>query len=629
MKLVLTSILFLIYRNWFLVKEIIGGDWPYFFPENLREVKLFPFLWTTYRGNGLGGINPTYFLQSYFNFTVFLTNKFYLPWFIGYKIFWFGMFIAVSALSSIYLTKVVFPRARVWQTIISAIIFTTNTYILMVVGGGQMGVALAYSIAPLVLAKFIRINRQPILAGLVLAVQVIWDPRIALITMIAVLGYHLFIFRFADLRFLIISSLIGIFLNIFWILPLAKSGFGLEGLGGILTGTGMAKFLSFASFSNTISLLHPNWPENIFGKTYFMRPEFLLVPLLAYSSLLFVNNQKSRKNILFFSLLALLGAFLAKGANPPFGGIYLWLFEHVPGFVLFRDPTKFYLLVVLPYSVLIPYALCKLGKMKNFFTFIFVLFWLFTIKEAVMGQLGGTFKIREVPKEYVRLKDFIYKQPEFFRTLWIPRQQRFSFNSNIHPSIEAGPLFQATNSAEVIIQLKRKESKQLLSELTVKYLIIPYDSEGEIFLKNRQYDESQRIALEKELDKISWLEKREVVEKVAVYEVANPQDRFWLDQEGEISYRMVKPTKYLITLSLPEPTTLFFSEQFSQFWFLKIDGQTIPSEKTEGALNSFRLKKAGAYSAEVYFSLTKQAQYGKIISFLTLLIVLAVFLRIS
>ena len=60
------------------------------------------------------------------------------------------------------------------------------------------------------------------------------------------------------------------------------------------------------------------------------------------------NNVKNLK-IGYLALLALVGAFLAKGSLPPFGGVYLWLFRNIPGMSLFRDAAKFFLLLVLSF----------------------------------------------------------------------------------------------------------------------------------------------------------------------------------------------------------------------------------------------------------------------------------------
>ncbi len=443
-----------IFNPWFLNKEIIGGDWPYFFSETLKGFTLFPPVWSLVHGNGLGGTILTYYLDQYLYFTSYLTtNILHMPWVIGYKLFWFGFFIALSIFSSIYLLKTIFSRSRFWQMGVAALIFTTNTYILMVVGGGQMGVVLAYSIAPLVLMRFIKlidfqISRpkadQPlaenikyaIIAGLILAAQVMFDPRIAYLSMIAVVAYYLINkFQIVSILYTFVIPIgIAVLLHSYWIFPLLVTR-TLPIPEGFVSVSGF-KFFSFADFSHALPLLHPNWPENIFGKIYFLQPEFLIIPILAFSSLLFTKN----KTILFFSFIGLLGAFLAKGANPPFGEINQWLFQYIPGMNMFRDPTKFYLLVALSYSVLIPFSLSKIVdgilsikyhvlsiKIGSVFYLVpaaFIIFWVFSIHPAIFGQLKGTFEKHEVPKEYIELKDFLYNQPDFFRTLWIPRKNK-------------------------------------------------------------------------------------------------------------------------------------------------------------------------------------------------------------
>ena len=104
------------------------------------------------------------------------------------------------------------------------------------------------------------------------------------------------------------------------------------------------------------------------------------------------------------------------------------MFAHVPGFVMFRDPTKFYTLVALSYSVLIPYSIWRMydwinakvkspafvktmaGKqnlLPNLFLILNTLYLILLIRPVWMGELGGTFKSKEVPREYLELKNFI------------------------------------------------------------------------------------------------------------------------------------------------------------------------------------------------------------------------------
>jgi hypothetical protein len=412
-SLTIWIIILVIYKSWLLPGTLSSGDWPYLSLEDIQNFSWIPesrFLW----------------LAPYYQWTAkFGVQVLGMSWELTERIFWFIPFLGISIYSSYYLT-------RSW---IGVLIYVTNSYILMVVGGGQLGVAMAYALAPLVLAKFIQLlkkakstphntNHPLLITSFIFALQMMFDPRIALITLFAVIIYGLFRWHTSKLSIRHIAhytlhiTLIALLLNLYWLLPMLQGkGVTLDSLGSAFNTPGIVKFLSFAFFENTISLLHPNWPLNEFGKVKFQQPEFLILPIFAFASLLFIKIPKLqitnyKLQVLYFSILALVGSFLAKGANDPFGGIYLWLAEYIPGFIMYRDPTKWYLLIAISYSVLIPYTLKHLRlliksklsarggpafgwQITNYqllITLFFVLLWTFTIREAILGKLTGTFQ---------------------------------------------------------------------------------------------------------------------------------------------------------------------------------------------------------------------------------------------
>lgn len=659
----------IIYYPWFINTDIIGGDWPYYFDE---AIKGFPPLvpsWSTWQINGLGGTDTIYFLNSFQFFTFFIKNFFHLPWNLVYKIFWFGFFLFFSFFSVSYLIKKLFPKIDFLYVVLAGFFYTTNTYILMVVGGGQMGVALAYSVAPLVLTFFMQcVNtitvsnpKLSILAGLTLALQVLFDPRLAYITMIFIVLYVLFnllpflitaeklknnlylIYKYGFYIFIIPLG-VTVLLHMFWILPLIfLRQNSIESLGGAYTASSMVRFLSFANFSDSLSLLQPNWPDNIFGKIYFMRPQFLFLPILAYVSLLFLSFKHKQsllisKTILFFSFIGLVGAFLGKGANPPFGDVYIFLFDHVPGFVVFRDPTKWYLLTAVAFSILIPYSVYSISSKiknanllsRNYFSDLFLLAvvccLLLLISPALLGQLSGTFKKDEVPRDYIVFKNFLHSQTDFSRTLWVPRQQRFSYFSKTHPPVEAMYLVHATNSAQAIDKMK-KNGPSALAQLSIKYVIVPYDSTEDIFLKDRKYDEKEYQKTIKMLEEIPWLQKIDGFGEIAVFGTPEHYDHFWLTGDGAVTYTMVDTSRYKITVDIKSPQKLIFAENYNSYWQAKIGSSVIDSMKTKNGLNSFYLSNAGKYTGEVTFLSTKYYQYGRIISFITFLGILSVVVK--
>ncbi|MFC2149403.1 hypothetical protein ACFLQ8_01755 [Candidatus Auribacterota bacterium] len=84
----------------------------------------------------------------------------------------------------------------------------------------------------------------------------------------------------------------------------------------------------------------------------FVRYALYLIPVMAFSSLLL--NKKYRYFSCFFAILAFAGIFLSKGKGGALGGIFVYFFENVPGFWMFREPyAKFGWITVMGYAGLI------------------------------------------------------------------------------------------------------------------------------------------------------------------------------------------------------------------------------------------------------------------------------------
>jgi len=393
--LVISSIVF-IFLEWFIPGNVASGDSGYFYTSVFQEKSSFYYSWTPERGSGLGGSNIP-FLWSALDtaIPIFLFgNLFHFSWSLILKVAYGYPFLILSLFSASYLFSKVFTNRKF--SLLAALVYTVNTYILMIVGGGQFLIGLSYALAPLVIylssvcietihsGHFTRKLFFSLLLGLLLAVQVLFDLRIVYITLVAVFfllimyaiyksqsgtdslkNKTLLALNYLVYIFVIPGCIVGL-LHAFWILPtLMVHQNPIQQLGSAYSTTNAVTYLSFAKFENSLGLLHPNWPENIFGLTHFMRPEFIFLPIIAFSSLFFIGKQKTKEGkredmfVVYFALLALVGIFLAKGANDPFGGIYLWMFGHIPGFDMFRDSTKWYVLIAIGYSMLIPYTVSK------------------------------------------------------------------------------------------------------------------------------------------------------------------------------------------------------------------------------------------------------------------------------
>lgn len=646
-------IIFTVYSPWIFHKEIIGGDWPYYYKEMLQEARVFTPLWQNYE-NLIGGVSPNFPLLFFQNLIISLfVNFFHLSWSLVSKLFFFFLFIVLSIVSSFRLSSMIFSKKQVLAKVLTVFIYLTNSYILLIAGGGQIGIMLSYALAPLVMAQFIsfvekirdnlkeQILKESLTLGLLLAMAIMFDLRIAYLTLL-ICGFYLLFNRLSILRqkyftflfYSLISFLVVIGLHFFWLFPFIK--YNLLQLPKGLLSQDAFTFFSFADFSHTLSFLHPNWPENIFGKVDFMKPEFILIPIIVFLSLFLINKGQKKKEILFFILLGLVGSFLAKGKNLPLGEINTWLFVNIPGMNFFRDSTKFFLLIAISYSIIIPYSLeritSSLSQMEKtrfkvfpFLYFLFILYWLFLIQPTLKGQLMGTFKAETVPAEYLTLKNFIINQPQFFRILWFPNLPRFRFYNDTHPMITAADLFGTSEQEKMVDILKQKESQKLLSDLGIKYLIIPYDSEREIFITDRKYDAQKRKSVEAEIDKITWLKKIESG-KISVYENPIFNNHFWLDKGGIAEIQTMSNSNYKLKINPQNTNTLFFSDSYNPGWVAVVNNQAIHSNKTNEGLNSFLLPN-NISMVQVYFLPQRSIVFSYLVSITIFLIIVFYLLR--
>jgi len=573
-------------------------------------------------------------------------------------------------------------------------------------GGGQITVVLGYIAIPLAFALFINaINNfkffKILLFSLVFTFLILFDFRFVYIFTVVLFLYTFFccitITSLAEL--LILSKkYITIFLlsviailgtQSFWLLPfLFFRNNPVASVTAAYTSTQAVKYFSFAEIEHSFSLLHPLWPENIFGKVGFMKPEFLLIPILAYLSLFFISskfkvqnsrpkddqplaekmqikNQKvninetiqqfNNKIILFFALLGLIGAFLAKGAKEPFGDVYIWLFDNIPGFVMFRDSTKWYTLTALSYSILIPFSIYKIYELlksykkfsifnfqfsiksqiynfQNIFLILVIGYSLFLLRPAIVGEVGGTLKAVIVPQEYVELKNFLVSKNEFFRILWVPTLQRFTFYSDMHPAISGSHLFNTSEPYGVIAALQKKDIKEQLQRAGVKYVIVPDDTQKEIFIKDRKYDLVQYNETLKKIRKVPYLKEVSKFGNIVVFEIDNPKDHFWSSSDNlKIKYEFIDPTLYSVQVeNAKDKDKIIFVESFDKNWVAKIDNKIINSQSYNKKFNSFVLPEGGNYSFKVYYKPQELVKTGVIISLLTFssIVSLMIFLSI-
>lgn len=646
---ILLLFLFRIFHSWLGTKLISSGDLHYFHNSYLVERVIWPQIWQE------GNILPSLYAYPV-GFATGLLAWAGLPFLLIERIVWLFPFVIFSFFGAFRLSK---RRLTPTWSYLAGLFYTVNSYSLMILGGGQMGVALGYAIVPYVLHAYISLYehasiRQIVFSALIFGLQIIFDLRIAYVTFLG-MGIYVLIHLFTTplkqgikiIPSFIASILLTSLFHAFWILPyLVFPGSAVSGLGEEYTSVGALSFFSFADFSHTLAWLHPNWPENIFGKTYFLKPEFLVLPILAFSSLLFVRN-KSYKNynsynhyIPYFCLLVLLGAFLAKGVNPPFGGIYRFFFERVPGFVMFRDPTKFYTLISISYSILIPFALLKIEqfiankfrRIAFFLPFVAISFWVVLLMPAFAGKLNGTFQQTQLPEEYQKLTKMLASTEANTRTFWLPLRSRFGYFSYTHPALEASFELGNTDIASVSAWLALSDTPVKLARQRVKYVIVPYDSEKEIFASDRRYDALVENAYHALLTSVPWLTKVSGFQRLTVMENPMIYPYVWEEISNNssivpLSYSLDRSTDIQVKKDSKSEGLVVLSERYDPLWAAVSSVGEIGSRPTWDNLNSFDIPVGWSS-----FALTYKPQFyvdiGVWISLISTSVIVFYFIRV-
>jgi len=648
----------IIFKSWIFSPILSAGDSWYYFSSMYGNHFLHPYAWYTYSvSTGLGGQGFAY-MNTYMvvSFLLRIAEILNISWENVSRIVFNLSFVVISIISSIYFIRKLFPKVVAW--VLAPIIFVFNTYLLMLVGGGLIITALSYALIPFTLYSFMKIietkepfERPSIFTAIgitfLLFTQCILDMRIAFVTFSAMLIFLIISFFYRDLKIknllIILVALISTaFLSSYWLIPLALFRIDpIDQLGLSYSSSEIVKFLSFANLENAFGLMHPYWPDNIFGKIGFMKAEFLLLPIIAFSSLLFIKKGKEGKYVLFFILVALIGIFLGKGASEPFGSVYIWLFEKVPGFQLFRDSFKWYVLISLSYSVLIPFSVNEIGELLNkkiknkypsyILILLVVIYFLYLIRPVFMGQLNGTFKIRNLPQEYLELNNFLSSEPNFMRTFWVPNTMLYGYYSNIHPEISGTEFFVKYEHDKLLDEFSKESSKKQLELSGVKYVIVSHDTEKQIYLTDRKYDEKKYKYIVNRLDRITWLKKEKQFGKIIVYRTQTYKDHFWCDCDAKISWNFVNPTKYKVSVKgAGEGDVLVFSEAFDNKWVAQANNSKSNSVQFEKKFNSFKLPK-GDSDLEIYYSPQKIVDLGLLVSLISAfaIVFLALFLVIK
>lgn len=244
----------------------------------------------------------------------------------------------------------------------------------------------------------------------------------------------------------------------------------------------------------------------------------LLIPIFAFSVSIF---RPKNKDVIFFSLLAVISVFLGKGVNPPFGEVYLWGYQNIVYFQVFRDPNKWVMILSFAFAFLLlegtelitsiapRVSLRHSTEIKTFprvnrrkaysifLTSILVATILVSSSPFLTGiGLGGILKTVDFPKPYQTVTQWLAEQSGDFRVLWLPPDPYTQYDwidssyqqRDLIAAYSPKPNLMMYSSSEigrfsyfVASALYRNTTRylgEMLAMANVKYILLRNDAEG-------------------------------------------------------------------------------------------------------------------------------------------------------
>jgi len=561
--------------------------------------------------NSFGGVPfdlgeaPVYYLFGV------LADLFQMDYVFSERIIHLWPIALLTPFSSYILLKSLFKNSS--AIIIGTFVYSFNTYFL-VLQTGHLTLMSAYAIVPLVLFFYSRTLEKMKISwavgtGLLYSLCFMYEPRAGYIVF-WILGLNfllhiifrdagankkslLKIFFFGILPFFVVGAI-----NFYWIFTLMNVG--------VVTSNALFQRTLYANELMNIlysfTIYHPFWTgsnASIF-KLQDIIVYFWLYPIFAFFGLLV--NKKNTK-VFFYGIVALLGVFLSKQADVPMPDVYQWLYDHLPGFNAFREASKFYFLVALGYSVLIASFFNWVWeiwrptgwrrRIAQLITVIMIGILLLNTKPLITGEIGTLFLGREVPRDFLIVKDYLIKQEGFSRSLWIPTISRWSINTLDHPQVSMISQLNSdwdiflrkisarnTDEDNIVNLIHSEEFEKILKTGSIRYVIVSRRGVGneEDWIGN----EDNRLVYIKALDTLNYLQRLELgTREIVVYENAGYKPHIYRTATKEsieksikpekVDFRFISPTEYTLTVkSTSTPYYLNFTERFHSDWQLRV-----------------------------------------------------------
>jgi len=555
----LSLLTFSLISHWYIFFDsniLNAGDWvytPFYFLRQLLSYSL----WNAHSGLGtvmaFGSNMVFYWLAS------FLANvSVVFSWDVFTRVFFLVPIVFLTPIFSFLLFKKITNNNLI--AFFSACIYSFNTFFLKL-HLDWITYAFIWWILPALFLNTLNYleskNKKYLIYNVLLVfLGFIYELRIMILVLIFLSFFQIvyLVFnssclkiKFKNVLFVMVSFFTGILGHSFWLIPLRSANIFNE----VISRVSPYPFNSFYDILDVFTLHMYSWSKNLVLSPFIkqpIEPRHFLIPLIGLIGLItfkkLFKSEKGKLFFAFFSLSLVIFMFLGKQEFEPFGGVYNWLFQNFPLFNLYRESSKFFILVALPLSfffglgLFFIYGLIKKVNLKLAFVSVaLILFFssIFNLQNFVNQEINGMTKGKIISNDYLHLEEILSSDPDYYRILWVPIRPRFGFYSDKHPFINLINLRNTFDGFDenlpiyyqLISLLQQDYSNHFLDSMSVKYVIVPSSEEvtkkissKETLVSDKIYEPyGERSKFIEALNELSYLKKVDIgMDDLLVYE---------------------------------------------------------------------------------------------------------------
>ncbi len=483
--------------HWLFLPGIFtSGDFWYVQEQGFLESLSVPNILDATGGLAVGTATPTFFLLS---IIAGILAKMHLGFAVWERI----VFLWPIALLSPIPIYFFLMRTMKYQpaAFVGSLVYLFNTYVLSR-ETVHLHIAIAYFLAPALFLVFEDLVKKQSKKSIILFIAITaasstFEIRILYICSLVLMAYGIFLLATKTikptwklLRTLLWAIVPLLLLQSYWLSPFifSKSSLGYNAI------TGRTLFISFSHLQEASTLSEPFWngseltafiPQGVPWWAYG-------IPLAALIWILFKKDGRNNALFWFWTGIALVGIFLVKQANFPFPNAYQWIFTHLPGFRLFRDASKFSIVIGLAYALLVSASVTAVRKKSMYLSYALIAgvsaIMLINTIPFITGSIGTMTISRVIPPEFPAVQTILEEDMAFGRTLWVPSTERFLFASQTHPRLSLSNLMGVewlpflTSPSDPFSILSQPIIKSLLNFSSITYIGEPADAINDIYI---------------------------------------------------------------------------------------------------------------------------------------------------